>query len=273
MSKVIKRVDEIKETSLNLRVETENKKDEIAQLAQTFNKMLDRLEEAFNIQKIFVSNASHELRTPLTSITGQIEVTLLNKRDSEYYETVLLSILDDIKNINILSDGLLNLAQATLEINESHFSKVRIDEIIWTVRAELLKHKPDYNIEFAFGEMPSEEEKYIVLGNETLIKIAILNILENGCKYSDNKTVRLSLDVSDKKISIKFSDSGIGIAETELNKIFEPFYRAKNARKYKGHGLGLALSKKIIELHNGKIEVKSKIDIGTDILIILQNIF
>lgn len=273
MSNVIRQVDEIKGTSLNLRVITENPKDEIAQLANTFNKMLERIEEAFTIQKMFVSNASHELRTPLTSITGQIEVTLMNKRDQKEYEKVLLSILEDIKNLNILSDGLLSLAQATLDVNESTFSNIRIDEVLWSAISELQKHKPEYKIDVEFGEIPSEEEKLIIYGSETLVKTALINIIDNACKYSNDKISRILINIIGKKILIKISDNGIGISHEDLDKIFEPFFRAKNARKQKGHGLGLALSKKIIELHSGLIEIDSTINKGTSIIITFNNIF
>ena len=115
ISKVVKEVEQISAQRLDRRVDTGNGKDEIARLAQTFNSMLERLEAAFEMQRSFVSNASHELRTPLTSITGQIEVTLLKERDKAEYEAILQSILEDIRSLNTLSNGLLELAQSSVD--------------------------------------------------------------------------------------------------------------------------------------------------------------
>ena len=125
------------------RVNTRDSKDEIAHLAQTFNRMLDRLEEAFVIQKAFVSNASHEMRTPLTAISAQIEVTLMKAREREEYEKILYSLLDDIRQMSALTNGLLALAQSGLSDKALEMKKLRVDEILWSVRSDFLRRKPD----------------------------------------------------------------------------------------------------------------------------------
>jgi signal transduction histidine kinase len=106
LKRLIHSVDKITATRLDLRVEMSNNQDEIGQLAERFNRMLDRLEEAFQLQRAFVSNASHELRTPLTAITGQIEVALMDNDPQEWHDT-LCSVLDDARQLNRLSNGLL----------------------------------------------------------------------------------------------------------------------------------------------------------------------
>ncbi|MEQ8686229.1 MAG: histidine kinase dimerization/phospho-acceptor domain-containing protein [Imperialibacter sp.] len=115
ISRVIAQVDAIGISNLSSRVDEGNQTDELAHLAGTFNEMLDRLEEAFKLQKNFIANASHELRTPLTAITGQLEVTLLSDRTAEDYKRTVNSVLDDIKSLNYLSNRLLLLAQASSE--------------------------------------------------------------------------------------------------------------------------------------------------------------
>jgi signal transduction histidine kinase len=267
MSDVIKQADKITIASLNMRVNEGNGTDEIAQLAITFNHMLERLESAFEMQRSFVSNASHELRTPLTSITGQIEVSLMDSKTSEDYVAILESVLEDIKNLNALSNGLLDLAKASSDISAIAIHPLRIDEILWETRAELIERKKDFSISIHFSERIDDEKELTVLGNQHLLKTAIVNLMDNACKFSSDKSVDVSLSVKDKNIVIEFVDKGIGIDEEEMKKIFEPFFRAENARNISGNGLGLSLTDKIIRLHSGTISIDSQLNKGTVITI------
>ncbi|MDP2336446.1 MAG: ATP-binding protein [Bacteroidota bacterium] len=265
MSDVVKQVDKITIASLNMRVNEGNGTDEIAQLAITFNQMLERLESAFEMQRSFVSNASHELRTPLTSITGQIEVSLMKPRTQEEYEAVLDSILEDIKNLNSLSNGLLDLAKASSDISAITLRTLRIDEILWETRTELIKRNSDYNISIQFKEPIDDENKLAVFGNDHLLKIAIVNLMDNACKYSTDKSVEIILSVSGKQFVAEFTDKGIGIDSADMEKIFQPFFRAKNANNISGNGLGLSLTDKIIKIHRGTISIDSQLNKGTKV--------
>jgi len=189
MSDVVKQVDKITITSLNMRISEGNGTDEIAQLAITFNKMLERLESAFEMQRSFVSNASHELRTPLTSITGQIEVSLMKLRTHEEYEAILESVLEDIKNLNALSNGLLDLAKASSDISAIAIHPLRLDEILWQSRTELIERKKDYHISIQFKEPIEDEKELTVLSNEHLLKTAIINLMETACKFSYERSI------------------------------------------------------------------------------------
>lgn len=264
ISNVVNQIDKITASNLNLRVSEGNAKDEIAQLAIKFNKMLERLDAAFEVQRSFVANASHELRTPLTALTGQLEVTLMNKEINDEGREVLKSLLFDIKQLNKLSNGLLDLAQASLDISEIKLNNVRIDELIGFARAELLKRNKDYKVILNFSEFP-DENWLILTANEQLLKSALLNVLENACKYSKDQTANLEILFDEKYIYLLISDKGIGISEEDIKQVFDPFFRAGNVKNYNGHGIGLTLTKKIIELHNGSISIKSIVDIGTTI--------
>jgi signal transduction histidine kinase len=267
MSDVVKQVDKINIASLNMRVNEGNRTDEIAQLAITFNHMLERLETAFEMQRSFVSNASHELRTPLTSITGQIEVSLMKSRTQPEYEAILESVLEDIKNLNALSNGLLDLAKASSDISAMAIRNLRIDEILWETRAELLKRNKEYSISIQFGEAIDDESELTVQGNEHLLKIAMTNVMENACKYSADQSVLVALSVENKNVVAGFTDHGIGIDPNDLNHIFQPFYRAGNAKNITGNGLGLSLADKIISLHGGTIALVSELNKGTVVTI------
>jgi signal transduction histidine kinase len=267
MSDVVKQVDKITITSLDMRVNEGNGTDEIAQLAITFNQMLERLESAFKMQRSFVSNASHELRTPLTSITGQIEVSLMKQRTHEEYEAILVSVLEDIKNLNALSNGLLDLAKASSDISAIELHPLRIDEILWQTRAELIERKNGYKISITFDELIDDEKELTLLGNDHLLKTAIVNLMDNACKFSFDQSVEIFLFVEDKNIVLRFTDKGIGMDTTDLLRIFEPFFRAENVKNITGNGLGLSLTKKIIQIHHGIIIIESQLNRGTIVTI------
>jgi len=257
---------------LNMRVNEGNGTDEIAQLAITFNQMLERLESAFEMQRSFVSNASHELRTPLTSITGQIEVSLMNSRTQVEYEAILESVLEDIKNLNALSNGLLDLAKASSDISAITLYPLRIDEILWETRAEIIERKKDYKISIEFREPIEDEKELTVIGNDHLLKTAIVNLMDNACKFSPNKSVEIYLSVKAKCIVTEFTDNGMGIDPDDLEKIFHPFFRSNNAKNISGNGLGLTLTDKIIRLHQGTILIESRLQKGTTVTVCIPYI-
>jgi len=257
---VIGQVGNITGFNLNKRVSEGNGTDEIAQLAITFNEMLDRIEEAFKLQKGFVSNASHELRTPLTAVTGQIEVALMNKRSQEEYEIILTSILEDITSLNRLTNGLLDLTQANMGVEGIKLTDVRIDELLWQVKNELIKRNPNYKINVQILSFPEDESKLTMHASEQLLKTAFINIIDNACKFSPQHEVNIGFGVDENNIELSFKDFGIGISQSDLEKIFQPFYRASNAKKYYGHGLGLALAQKIVSLHKGTLSIESEIN-------------
>jgi signal transduction histidine kinase len=267
MSDVVTQVDKINIASMDMRVNEGNGTDEIAQLAITFNKMLERLESAFEMQRSFVSNASHELRTPLTSITGQIEVSLMNPRTNEEYKAILESVLDDIKNLNALSNGLLDLAKASSDISAIALLPLRIDEIIWETRAELIERKKDYKISIKFSQPIDDENELIILGNHHLLKTAIVNLMDNACKFSSDKSAEIFLSVKNQNIVAEFKDKGMGIDPADMDKIFHPFFRANNAKNISGNGLGLTLTEKIIGIHRGKISIESQPQKGTKVIV------
>jgi signal transduction histidine kinase len=267
ITEVVHRVDEISISSLDLRLHEGNGRDEIARLSRTFNRMLGRLETSFNMQKDFISNASHEFRTPLTIIRGQLEVTLLSTRSQEDYQNVLLSILEDIKSLNNLSNQLLLLAQTTAEGFAQKMDPLRIDEVAWQVRDDLMRHNPSFKINIDFDNSVDDDQELIIPADEQLIKVAVANIMENGCKYSADHTVHVLIASSPFGLTLKFTDHGIGIPEEDQHKIFEPFHRGSNTQNVKGHGIGLSMVKHIIKLHYGTIQVDSLPGSGTTVLI------
>ncbi|HYG04680.1 MAG TPA: HAMP domain-containing sensor histidine kinase [Chryseosolibacter sp.] len=269
IAKVVDQVSEISISSLNLRVDEGNGKDEIARLAMTFNRMLTRLEASFITQRNFIANASHELRTPLTVVTGQLEVTLLNTRSENEYKQTIQSVLDDIKSLNKLANKLLLLAQSSSEEREKRMQPLRIDELIWQVTDELQRHNAAFTINIDLDQNLDDENLLTVKGDEQLLKAALVNLIENGCKYSQNKTTNIFITASFNGLRIVFKDNGIGIPVDDLPNIFEPFYRGSNTSNIKGHGIGLSMVRGIVRLHRGVIEIESTEGSGTIITVIL----
>jgi signal transduction histidine kinase len=265
ITNVIRNVEDISITSLNLRVPEGNGTDEIGKLARTFNRMLERLEESFALQKDFIANASHELRTPLTAINGQIEVLMMKDRSSEEYKSALSSVLEDIRSLITLSNRLFLMARASAESPSKTFRKVRFDEILWQSREEITRFNKDYRINISIDNSVTDSDQMLMLGDESLLKVAVTNIIDNGCKFSSDKTVSIRFEPGIKWITVIFEDNGIGISEEDQHRIFEPFYRGSNAISIKGTGIGLSLVSRIVRNHNGTIALSSQIGKGTKV--------
>ena len=272
ISDVVKKVEDISITSLNLRVPEGNGTDEIGRLAKTFNKMLERLETSFGMQKNFIANASHELRTPLTSINGQIEVLMMKDRSTDEYKSSLGSVLEDIKSLIDLSNRLLLIARTSAEGPSNYSNKIRIDEIIWQAQEEMKRFNASYHINISLDNSLTDSEQMIVAGDEYLLKTAVSNIIENACKYSSDHAVDIKFGRADKWVEVIFEDRGIGISEEDIKKIFEPFYRGTNVISIPGSGIGLSLVYQIVINHNGTIKISSKVGTGTKITLLLPAI-
>lgn len=272
ISKVVEEVEGISISSLHLRVGEGNGTDEIAHLAKTFNNMLERLEIAFITQKNFISNASHELRTPLTSIHGQLEVLLMKDRSSDEYKSVISSVIEDINKMTDLSNKLLLLAQASTARTDSGFKLLRIDEIIWQVLEEVQRYHRNYKIIFSINNDMNNPDQMMIHGDDSLVKAAIINVVENGCKYSKDHSVEIKLGNSEGWIIVSIIDHGIGISAQDLEHVFEPFSRGTNVEMISGHGIGLPLVNQIIKNHHGKIEIISEPQIGSEVLLYFPSI-
>jgi signal transduction histidine kinase len=267
---IVNQINAISATTLNLRLSAENRTDEVGRLALTFNSFIARLEDAFEMQKAFVNNASHELRTPLTAIIGEAEIALSKERTAEEYRAVVESNLAEAEKLKKLTNNLLLLAQTGSTTPNNLFSdRVQIDELIMEVYAEVNKEMPDSQIRIHFNNIPDNSNDFMVLTNHDLLDIALKNIIENACKFSDYREVQVSISSEKSHVKIQVTDTGMGIEEEEIRKITLPFYRATNARHRPGSGIGLFLVEKIIKLHNGTLEIDSKVGWGTHVTVTL----
>ena len=263
VSQMVDKAEEISASHIGLRLNEGNGKDELAELAIAFNRMLDRLEDSFDAQKEFVSNVAHEIRTPLAAVMGEIELALFQKRSKEAYEEALEKVKEDAARLSRLSTGLLDLAKATYEPGHIGMKKVRLDEILMDARNDILKNNPGYNILIHFDENIEDENLITINGNSYLLKVAFVNLIDNACKFSDNKTANVELKIESSTLIASVEDKGVGISDDDLDNVFTPFYRGKNKIISEGSGIGLPLTQRIVELHNGQINLISKSEKGT----------
>jgi len=266
---IIKSVKKIKAENLHLRLDVKEGNDEMSQLAQTFNNMLNRLETAFETQNNFISNASHELRTPLTIISGEVELAMKTIDDTSKQEKALSKIKDEAERLEHILTSLLGLAQSGFNGKNQPWEEVRMDELLWEIKESVNQVHPNSKIEIDFSKLPDNEELLSLKVNKNLIKLAISNIVSNACKYSNENLVSISIESNANMLSIAVTDRGIGIPQTDIQHIFEPFYRASNTNDFKGYGVGLPLSLNIIRLHRGSIAIKSQEGVGTEIKVLL----
>jgi signal transduction histidine kinase len=271
MSGIIKQVNEIFPANVEKRVQHPNRSDEIGLLVATFNQLLDRIEEALSMQKMFIANVSHELKNPLTKIYSQIDVTLLQKRTPEVYEESLKALQEDTRTLTQLTNTLLNLANTVVNAESMKRVPVRVDELLWEAKSQLKKWHETYHIQLDFGDLPEDEDALIIQGNEASLKVVFMNLMDNACKFSENNTVVVNFIASMDEIKISFFNTGPIIPQSDLPFIFRPFYRSNaTANATKGHGVGLAIVSQITKLHNGRISVVSNTE-GTTFTLFFRN--
>jgi signal transduction histidine kinase len=262
IAQIIHEVKEISSYNLSDRIRAGTGQDELSQLANTFNELLERLQESFASQRRFISNASHELSTPLTSVSSQLEVTLQKERNVDEYRQVMISVSEDVQQMRQLTKSLLEIAktgsQGTIELNE-----VRVDEVLLKVMADVKKLNSEYRVELNFGEFPEDEKDFVVFGNNELLYIAVKNLVENGCKYSPDRKSIVDLSFREHQVFVQVLNNGDVIAAEEIRQIFQPFYRGSQTHGQKGFGLGLALAQRIVGIHKGTLTVQSDTGTGT----------
>ena len=224
----------------------------------------------------FVANVSHELRTPITSIRGYVE-TLLDGalEDREDAEKFLEIVLHQSEQLEEIIDDLLALSRIEREAKQSQieFEKLPL-QMVLEEAVETCRLKAEESGVRLRIDCPAD---LLLNLNQTLMEQAIVNLLQNGITYSEEGQEVVvtvgEIDTADgRKVKIAVKDSGIGIKEEHLSRLFERFYRSDKARSRKagGTGLGLAIVKHIVQAHGGHVEVESTVDMGSEFIIIIK---
>ena len=216
-------------------------------------RMLDRVDQDYQTEKMFVNNASHEINNPLTAIQGECEVALMRDRSNQEYKKSLQSISDETNRIiHIMHELLLFSHTRSGNRNVDNMENVRMSDFI----SRLDDNRTEINI----------INDFTVLADEALLHIAVKNLVSNARKYSDGNPVVIIVN----RGLLRIEDHGIGIPKTDIAHIFEPFYRAGNTGSVKGKGVGLALAKSILNNFGASIQVSSQEGKGTSMSVIFK---
>jgi len=253
----------ITSTNLRERIESEDYPSELAALAETFNEMLDRLDESFERISRFSADIAHDLRTPVNNIRGEAEVALARARTPDEYRDVLESSLEEAVRLSELIGDLLFLARAESPLTELHRQNVDIGELLTTVRDYYEASATDAGISLVVkdGAEPLNAEL-----DRSLMLRAVSNLVSNAIAHTPpGGTVTLAATHEDAAIRIEVSDTGVGIPAEALPRVFDRFFRVDPSRsKTSGStGLGLAIVQGILTLHGGTAEIISQLSRGT----------
>ena len=268
VNNIIKTAETITTDDLSKRIKSPKTGDELEKLTVIINQMLDRIENSFENQSKFVSDASHELRTPLAIIKGYAEIIKKRKLSNpEIFEESIDSIINEADNMKNLVQKLLFLAKGEISKVNSSFREIEVNEMIEQIYSDMIVSVKDH--EFVL----EKSEDYKVKGEETLLQQAIRAIIENAIKYSDSGTkVFIKSEIKNGFGRISVRDQGVGMNEEDRKRVFDRFYRVDDSRTKStgGTGLGLAIVKRIVEIHDGKIEIESEYEVGTEISVVLS---
>lgn len=255
----ILRARAITASKLGTRLTLPPHKDEIHDFVAMFNDLLDRLQQAFDFQRTFISNASHEIRNPLAVISGEAEIALSANRDPEAYRQSLETISREADRLHHLVNSLLSLARSGGEGDMPDREVLTVSDILSDLREYLTSLPGRAPIRWPTEPLPEGS----FLGNRLLIRSALQNLLDNALKYDPKGNVAVTAEQDAESVRIRVTDHGIGIPPEEIDQITEPLFRASNSRDFPGQGLGLALVDRIIRWHSGRLSVDSTVARGT----------
>jgi len=263
IKKISQTISKLSESNLLKSHIDENVASELKPLTVAFNRTFERLDNVFVRQKQFVGDVSHELKTPLSVILMETEMALRKQRNLQEYINTINQIKDSAVHMKGIIETLLKLISienTKLIEKKTCDIKEMMQKSIALLKQQLEKKRIVFSI---------TGDTFFIEADETLMIEVFLNLLDNAIKYNkENGTIDIAIN-PDKKI-VEITDSGIGIPDRELDKIFDKFYRVdpSRAKTIEGLGLGLSLVKEILDLHKAKIEIKSTPNIGTKVIIL-----
>lgn len=260
------KVGKITEKNLKERLEVDGVESELKLLAESFNTMMERIEESFERQKQFMSDASHDLRTPASVVKTYCDVTLMQERPPEEYKEALEKISAMANKMTQIINRILEVARLDSEASLLNLSDVDLMEIADNVIRIFETTASDRGI-----TINSSGYSAVISGDRELLTDAISNIVDNAIKYNRQEgTVTISVSQENGWAIVGISDSGMGMNADDVDKIFERFHRIDASRgQVEGSGLGLPIVRRIIDMHKGKIEVQSEPGKGSCFIISL----
>lgn len=264
LTRLTNAIKELSNGNYNVRVDNVGQ-DEISKLNQGFNQMARQLAKQDETRQKFISDISHEFQTPLTSIQGFANILKEEDLPKEQRIKYANIILYNSKRLSSLAKNMLQLTlldREEIELELTNYSLVeQMNRVISTQENQAMEK----NIEIVF-EMPKKE--IFIEGDEQRLEQVWTNIISNAIKYTnEGGLITITMKKNSKDIEISIEDTGIGMSKEVVSHIFERFYREDKARNVEGNGLGLAIVKSIVDLHHGKIDILSQVDVGTNFIV------
>ncbi len=264
LTRLTNAIKELSNGNYNVRVDNVGQ-DEISKLNQGFNQMARQLAKQDETRQKFISDISHEFQTPLTSIQGFANILKEEDLPKEQRVKYANIILYNSKRLSSLAKNMLQLTlldREEIELELTNYSLVeQMNRVISTQENQAMEK----NIEIVF-EMPKKE--IFIEGDEQRLEQVWTNIISNAIKYTnEGGLITITMKKNSKDIEISIEDTGIGMSKEVVSHIFERFYREDKARNVEGNGLGLAIVKSIVDLHHGKIDILSQVDVGTNFIV------
>lgn len=250
---------------LSRRIELSKGRDDLHQLAYSFNRMMDRLEQAFEGEKQFTSDVSHELRTPVSTILAQTELTLERDRTPEEYKEDLKLIQRQGEYMKHLVNGMLQYSRLERMETLPEEEEINLSQLV-----EMVSEEQMLNSRKGIALSCQTEPDIKIRGNMEMLIRLLANLISNAYQYGrENGNILVKLYKENGKICMSVKDDGIGMENSEISRIFHRFYQADAARSSHNHSLGLGLSMvaEIVRLHHAEIEVESEKEKGSEFLI------
>lgn len=260
------RIKLISSENLDEKVTGIGKGDEIGELADSFNNLLDRLQEAFRREQQFIADVAHELKTPLTTLKSSFEITLSKPRNNGEYKEVIEEAITETDQLSQTLKNVLDLAWSETRYSQNNKKRFNLSELVGDLFEIAQKMAIQKKVEVNLSTTPN----VFVKGFKDKLARVILNLIDNAIKYSPKGgKIEIILEKSPNKALVNIIDNGPGISEGDLPHIFNRFYRGSKTDKVLGSGLGLAIAKSIITIHQGEIRVKSAKGKGSAFIVVL----
>lgn len=253
--RVTRTVGDIRRDNLYQRVPPGSEGLEINELADAFNRMLQRIETLIEEIKDVSDNVAHDLRSPITRMRGIAETTLTGPQDSDAYREMGLTILEECDRLTEMINTMLEISRCESGAFEMNRETINLTDLLNGAVELFHPVAEEQNIRLR-SDLPNIP--LTIRGDKSRLQRVIANLLDNALKYTPTGgTVELTCRKETDRIQVDVRDSGIGIAPAETDRIFERFYRCEKSRSTPGNGLGLSLAKTVIDAHGGTLQVRS----------------
>jgi signal transduction histidine kinase len=258
-------VSKVRDGDLSIRMPVKRMPNEMTSLAMAFNEMLDKLQLLLKECKYSADSIAHDLRSPLTRICGAMEIAVNNERSKEEYVSAIQNAVEQIKGLREMINVLLDISSMESNVLEDRKKiklKIFLEEVI-----DIFQYAADERSIHIELECNNDAE---VALSPIFMKRAIANLIDNAIKYTGKGgVVGIKAEITEKQLNLCVSDTGVGIAMSDIGRVFERFFRSESSRTTSGFGLGLSLVKAVVDSHGGRISVKSKLHGGTTFVISL----